>query len=70
VERLFAVNTLGPIRMVRAFHRLLVNAQGVVFNTGSTAAMFPSVYQAAYCASKAALHQYANVLRLEMEPLG
>ena len=70
VERLFAVNVYGPMRMVRYFHRFVLNAQGIIFNTGSTAAIFPSVYQAAYCATKAALYQYANVLRIELASLG
>ena len=70
VEKLFAVNVLEPIRMIRYLHRLLVSAQGVIFNTCSVAGVFPTVYQAAYCATKAALSQYGNTLRVELAPLG
>ena len=70
VERLTAVNVVGPMRMVRYFHALLIKARGTIFNTCSTAAYFPGVYQAAYCASKAALYQYGQTLRIELAPLG
>ena len=70
VERLTAVNVVGPMRIVRFFHPMLVRTKGVIFNTASTAAYFPGVYQAAYCASKAALCQYGQTLRVELAPLG
>ncbi|KAI9653649.1 MAG: putative secondary metabolism biosynthetic enzyme [Bathelium mastoideum] len=70
VEKLFAVNVSGAIRMVNAFHRDLIKAKGLIMNTCSIASIFPTVYQAAYCATKAALLQYANTLRIELAPLG
>lgn len=70
VEKLFAVNVHGPMRMVKYFHRLLISAHGTISNTCSIAGVFPTVYQAAYCASKAALYQYGNTLRVELAPLG
>lgn len=69
VERLFAVKVYGSMRMVRYFYRFVLNAQGIIFNTGSTAAVFSSVNQAACCAIKAALYQYANVLRITLASL-
>lgn len=70
VEKMFAVNVFGPMRMVRCFHRMLVAAKGTVVNIGSIGGIIPYVYGASYNASKAALHHYGNTLRVEMAPLG
>ena len=70
VERLMAVNVVGPMRMVRYIHPLLIKAKGIIFNTTSVAAFFPTIYQSAYNASKAALYQYGQTLRIELAPLG
>ncbi|MCJ1341999.1 RNA elimination defective protein Red1 [Peltigera leucophlebia] len=71
VEKMFAVNVFGPMRMVRFFHPMLVAAKGTVVNIGSIGGIVPYVYGAAsYNASKAALHHYGNTLRVEMKPLG
>ncbi|KAK8070201.1 short chain dehydrogenase [Apiospora phragmitis] len=34
-EKMFAVNVFGPMRMAHQFHRILVNAKGIVVNIGS-----------------------------------
>ncbi|KAL9123285.1 MAG: hypothetical protein Q9187_000157 [Circinaria calcarea] len=34
VEKMFAVNVFGPMRMFRFFHRMLVESKGVVVNIG------------------------------------
>ncbi|KAF2799618.1 short chain dehydrogenase [Melanomma pulvis-pyrius CBS 109.77] len=70
VSKMFAVNVFGPMRMVRFFHPLLVNAQGNVVNIGSVGGIVPYVYGSSYNASKAALHHWGNTLRVEMKPLG
>jgi 1-acylglycerone phosphate reductase len=70
VEKMFAVNVFGPMRMVRFFHPLLVKAQGKVVNIGSVGGIVPYVYGASYNATKAALHHWGNTLRVEMKPLG
>ncbi|KAG9665220.1 hypothetical protein KCU95_g1897, partial [Aureobasidium melanogenum] len=70
VERMFAVNVFGPMRMVSFFHPMLIRAQGVVVNIGSIGGVCPFVYGASYNASKAALHHYGNTLRVEMRPFG
>jgi len=44
VEKMFAVNVLGPMRMVHFFHRLLVRAQGKVVNIGSVGGIVPYIY--------------------------
>ncbi|RAK98999.1 SDR family oxidoreductase [Aspergillus ibericus CBS 121593] len=70
VEKMFAVNVFGPVRMVHYFHRLLVKAQGTVVNIGSIGGIVPYIYGATYNASKAALHHYGNTLRAELKPFG
>ncbi|KAL9076765.1 MAG: hypothetical protein Q9161_000750 [Pseudevernia consocians] len=66
VEKMFAVNVLGPMRMVHHFHKMLVRTKGVVVNIGSAN---PGA-KASYNASKAALHHYGNTLRAELKPFG
>ncbi|KAI1083645.1 short chain dehydrogenase [Whalleya microplaca] len=70
VERMFAVNVFGPMRMVHRFHPLLIQAQGKVVNIGSVGGIVPYVYGSSYNASKAALHHWGDTLRVEMKPLG
>lgn len=45
IERLLAVNVLGPMRMVHHFHRMLVSAKGTIVNIGSIAGVTPYCYQ-------------------------
>ncbi|PSN60578.1 short chain dehydrogenase [Corynespora cassiicola Philippines] len=70
VEKMFAVNVFGPMRMVHFFHQLLVAAHGKIVNIGSVGGIVPYVYGASYNATKAALHHWGNTLRVEMKPLG
>jgi 1-acylglycerone phosphate reductase len=44
VERMFAVNVLGPMRMVHYFHTLLIVAKGTIINIGSIGGIVPYVY--------------------------
>ena len=44
VEKMFAVNVFGPMRMVRFFHPMLVAAKGTVVNIGSISGIVPYVY--------------------------
>lgn len=70
VEKMFAVNVFGPMRMVHFFHQLIVAANGKIVNIGSVGGIVPYVYGASYNATKAALHHWGNTLRVEMKPLG
>ncbi|KAI2602116.1 hypothetical protein GGR54DRAFT_536234 [Hypoxylon sp. NC1633] len=70
VEKMFRVNVFGPMRVVHYLHPFLIQAKGVVVNTGSIGGVCPYVYGASYNASKAALHHYGNTLRVEMRPFG
>ena len=44
VEKMFAVNVFGPMRMVHFFHPLLIKARGKVVNIGSVGGIVPYVY--------------------------
>ena len=44
VEKMFAVNVIGPMRMVHHFHRMLVASRGVVVNIGSVGGIVPYIY--------------------------
>ena len=44
VERMFAVNVLGPMRMVHHFHRMVVEVKGTVVNIGSVGGIVPYIY--------------------------
>ena len=44
VEKMFAVNVFGPMRMVHMFHPLLIKARGKIVNIGSVAGIIPYVY--------------------------
>ncbi|OQE17252.1 hypothetical protein PENSTE_c021G06650 [Penicillium steckii] len=68
VEKMFAVNVFGPMRMVNIFHPLLIKAKGTVVNIGSVGGIVPYVYGSSYNATKAALHHWGNTLRVEMKP--
>ncbi|KAJ3496339.1 hypothetical protein NLG97_g2728 [Lecanicillium saksenae] len=69
-RRMLDVNVLGPMRVTKAFAKLLIEARGCVVNIGSVAPIAPLLYSAAYNASKAALHAYSEALYLEMKPFG
>lgn len=64
----FDVNLFGVIRMTRAAIPLLKESKGTIVQTGSVAAVLPFPFGSIYAASKAALHQYSNVLRIELRP--
>lgn len=67
---LFDVNVLGHMYMTKYFSELVIAAKGTIVFTSSVAARVPLSWVSAYCATKAAIDQYAFVLRGEMRPLG
>lgn len=69
-KQCFEVNVFGPIRLTRELAPLLINAKGTVGFTGSVSGIVPFPFSCIYSASKAAIHQYAATLRLEMKPFG
>ncbi|KAI8951137.1 hypothetical protein F4801DRAFT_545701 [Xylaria longipes] len=68
VQRMFDVNLFGPMRMVRSFHGMIIQAKGSIVNIGSIGGIIPFLYGSSYNASKAALHHWGNTLRIEMAP--
>ena len=44
VEKMFAVNVFGPMRMVHIFHPFLIKSQGKIINIGSVGGIVPYVY--------------------------
>lgn len=70
VAQCFEVNVFAPVRLTREFALLLIKAKGVVGFTGSVSAVTPFPFSCIYSATKAAIHQYAATLRLELKPFG
>ena len=69
-RRVFESNFFAVVRITQVFFPLLADAQGTVVMIGSLAGVIPYVFGSQYNASKAALHAYANTLRVEVAPLG
>ncbi|KAN0091815.1 hypothetical protein V8E51_017662 [Hyaloscypha variabilis] len=69
IKAMYDVNVFGPMQMVREFTPLLLPVQGTIVNIGSILETMPYPLAAAYNGSKAALAQYSETLRLELEPL-
>lgn len=69
-KQCYEVNVFGPMRMVREFRKLIINAKGVIGFTGSLSALLPFPFSSVYSSTKAAIHQYASTLALEMKPFG
>lgn len=44
VEKMFAVNVFGPMRMVRVFHKMIVACEGTIVNVGSIGGVTPYIY--------------------------
>lgn len=68
---MFQVNVLGLMYFTRLIGRLMMEQKtGQIINFGSIAGKVPTTKSAAYSASKAAVIQFSNVLRLELKPFG
>lgn len=67
---LFDVNVLGHMYMTKYMSDMVIAAKGAIVFTSSVAARAPLSWVSAYCATKAAIDQYAFVLRGEMAPFG
>lgn len=64
LRELFEVNVIAVMIMVREFSEFLIAAKGVIVQIGSVTRDVPVVWQSPYNATKAALSQYSNTLRL------
>ena len=70
MESVFATNFFAVARLCQAFMPLLRHSQGTIVQIGSAAGYIPYAWGSIYNASKAALHSYSAVLRVEIAPLG
>lgn len=70
LKLLFDVNVLGHMYVTKYFADQVIEAQGLIIFTALVAARVPLSWVSAYCATKAAIDQYALVLRGEMKPFG
>ncbi|WEV51970.1 SDR family oxidoreductase [Lactobacillus sp. ESL0731] len=71
VTAMFQVNVLGLMYFTRLIGRVMMDQKsGQIINFGSIAGKIPTVKSAAYSASKAAVIQFSNVLRLELKSFG
>ncbi|CAH2350123.1 NADPH-dependent 1-acyldihydroxyacetone phosphate reductase [[Candida] railenensis] len=68
VEKIFRVNVFGHIAMTREFTEAIVATKGTIIFTSSVAGRVPMPMVSLYCATKAAIDQYAHVLCMEMKP--
>ena len=72
VRELFEVNLFGVIAMCQEFIPLLRKSKhpngARIVNIGSVAGVAAVPFDAAYCASKAALHSFSDTLRMELKP--
>lgn len=66
-KQCFEVNVFGCIRMTREFLPLVINAKGTIGFTGSVSGVIPFPFSSIYSSSKAAIHQFAATLRIEMK---
>lgn len=66
----FGVNFRGPLRLIQAFLPQLRSARGRIVNVTSGVTKVSQPFTSLYAASKAALDQLSQVLRLELEPWG
>ncbi|KAI1074916.1 NAD(P)-binding protein [Whalleya microplaca] len=69
-RRVIETNVVAVLAVTHAFLPLLIRAKGTVAMLGSVNEIFCPPYQAAYNASKAAVHAMARTLRVELAPLG
>jgi NAD(P)-dependent dehydrogenase (short-subunit alcohol dehydrogenase family) len=69
-RRLFEVNLIGSVDMMRTFLPLLRKGRGRILIVGSAAGVFPQPFFAPYCASKAAIDAMADGLRREQQLTG
>ena len=71
-DRVIAVNTRGPLLVMRAFARAMIDAgtPGSIVATSSVSARLVDRSMGAYCASKAALSMLVEVAACEWGPHG
>ncbi|XP_049776763.1 estradiol 17-beta-dehydrogenase 2-like isoform X1 [Schistocerca cancellata] len=66
-QQVLDVNTMGAIRVSKAFLPLLKKSKGRIVNVASPIGRVPVPRVSAYCLSKSALIMFSKVLRMEMK---
>ena len=69
-KNLFDLNVWASIAVTQAFLPMLLKSKGMVVNNTSVSSTMGIPFQGTYCASKAAIAMFSEVLRLEMQPFG
>lgn len=70
IAKVMAVDYQAPVEWTLALLPLLKKSRGQIVNISSMAGWMPVLGRAGYCAAKAALHQYFEVLRAELQDQG
>ena len=69
--RQFQTNLFGMVSLTSKVVPLMkTQKEGRIINIGSISGIAPTPFSSAYCASKAAVHAYSDVLRMELKPFG
>ena len=64
-------NITGVIQLIQEVAPVMrSHGGGTIVNIGSISGVAPTPFSAAYCASKAAIHAWSDVLRMELQPFG
>lgn len=70
-EKMFRVNVLGTIYLSKFIAlQMAARKQGAIINIASIAGKIATPKSSVYSATKAAVLEYSNALRLELKPLG
>lgn len=70
LDKVFRVNVFGQIYMTKYMVDYVIATRGCIVFTSSVAGRVQLSWSSAYCATKAAIDQYALVLHGEMKPFG
>jgi short-subunit dehydrogenase len=71
LERQFRTNVTGPLELIRNVAPVMKEqGSGTIVNMGSISGIAPTPFAGSYCASKAAIHAWSDVLRMELKPFG
>ncbi|EGV65029.1 NADPH-dependent 1-acyl dihydroxyacetone phosphate reductase [Yamadazyma tenuis] len=68
MEKCFAVNVFGQVRVTRELVPFLIKTRGTVGFTGSVSGFLPFPFSSIYSSTKAAIHEFASTLAFELEP--
>jgi NAD(P)-dependent dehydrogenase (short-subunit alcohol dehydrogenase family) len=67
----FQTNTFAPLRLIQQVAPVMRSqGKGMIVNISSISGVVPTPFAGPYCASKAALRAYSEVLRMELAPFG